>query len=312
MARVGAKYQIYENGESKIYRLTKYKNDSLVVLEDCDNPQITKIANPKDIDNSYVELTPDIVLDLMITSYNEDNRDDDLDVYACCYRITDIVQDMKEPCLILRQDVYSYMKNPFAQDGRVYVGDCTTRRTVTPDMEKGIMSLMEFNHVVKHYDFALYSDDTFEDIFKVIGSKAKEFDKVLKHLHDTRAVNEMICGYEDNLKDLFKENHFMENYRDLFNIVPIDFPIVLGSESYDKDGNIVLNSKQKTRLEDYLRKHITNINIIEYGYDVDVSEIVSYSHVVVSDSNDKIYLIAYTVVDSYPVDDDIARAMGVE
>ena len=307
MARIGAKYQIYENGECKIYRLIKYKNPSTVVIEDCDNPVINKVIDPKVLDDSYIEFTPDIILDLMITSYDEGNTE--TDVYACCYRITDIVQDKVEPCLILRQDVYSYMKNPFAQDGKIYVGDCITRRTITPDMEKGIMSLMEFDHVIKNYSVALYSDDTLDDIFKVIGSKVKDFDKELESIHNTRCVNDMICGYCKTLKELFTENHFMENYRDLFNIVPIDFPIVLGSESYDKDDNIILNSKQKARLEDYLRKHITDITVIEYGYDVDVSEIVSYCHIVVSDSTDKIYLIAYTVVDSYPVDDDIARVM---
>jgi hypothetical protein len=31
----------------------------------------------------------------------------------------------------------------------------------------------------------------------------------------------------------------------------------------------------------------------------------------VSDVNEKIYLIAYRVIGDYPVDDDIAKAMGV-
>lgn len=301
---IGSKYQ---NNTGKMFRLIKYKNSDTAVLKNLETG-MEMIIPKNSLLSNYVKLDPDAVLNIMITHYNSNGFDGN-DVYAVVYRTNTIISGKVEPDLILRQDIYSYVKNPLAVDGKIYVGDCLTQYTL-PDGDMKLMDLFDFSDVVKNDSFNLYSDDTLDDIFEIIGKKVKPYDEELKKLYDSRN-SEMIVGYKPTLMELCEDNHFIEAYRSLFNITAIDWPIVLGKQSYNSDGDIILNSKQKKALEDLLRKHITDISVIEYGYDVDISKIVSYSHIMVSDSTEKIYLIAYTVVDDYPVDDDIAKAMGV-
>ena len=114
---------------------------------------------------------------------------------------------------------------------------------------------------------------------------------------------EMCKGATESLNQLWEENDFIGNYKSLFNIVQIDFPIVLGKESYNADGDIVLNEKKKQRLEDMLRRYISDIRVIKYDKDIDISKIVNVQHVVVCDETNQIYLIAYSV-DGYYTDND--------
>jgi hypothetical protein len=96
----------------------------------------------------------------------------------------------------------------------------------------------------------------------------------------------------------------MDHFRYAFNILPLDFPIDI-KDNRDADGNIIFNKKQQTKFEDAIMKHITNVTILPYDKDIDVSKIVSYTHMIVSDSMNKIYLIAYVVIDNYAIDADL-------
>ncbi len=302
MIRIGSKYQTFEGDTRKVYRVTRFKNtESIVVYDPDDKKFYTKTK--ADID-AMVEITPDALLDFMITSYeNGDN-----DVYACVYRLDSIIADVKEPAVILRQDIYSYAKNPLAIDGKIYVGDCLTQYTMPGD-EK-LISVAEFSKVDHNFTISIYSNDTLDDIFMCIPSKQlKKFNAVLAKLA-TRNTSQ-ITGYCENLRALIEDNNFIGAYRSIFNITQVDFPIILGSQSYNAEGDIILNDRQIHRIEDLLRKYIRDVKVIEYDHDVDVGSIISYKHILISDSNQKIFLIAYQEVGSYPVDGDIAQAMGV-
>jgi len=300
---IGAKYQ---SNDGKIYRSIRYKNSDTIVLKDLETG-LDCIMPISKLTNDFIKLTPDAILNLMLTKYESGEND----VYAVIYKTTSIAAGSTEPDLILRQDIYSYMKNPFAMDGKIYVGDCITKYTL-PDGDTKMMDLFEFSEVEHDVSFDLYSDDTLDDIISIIGRKSKPFDDTLKYLHDERTQNGLIIGYCNSLKELMEDNHFIDAYRTLFNIMPIDWPIILDEEtSFNKDGDIILTSKQHKALEDLLRKNITDVKILEYDYDIDISEIIKYSHILVSDSNQKIYLIAYTVISDYPIDDDILKAMKV-
>ena len=120
----------------------------------------------------------------------------------------------------------------------------------------------------------------------------------------------MIKGYCETLEQLFDENNFMFNYRLLFNIAQVDFPIEL-DDNTDNEGIITLNNKQIQRLEeDVLRQYITDVRVLKYDKDIDVSKIVDKTHIMISDETENIYLVSYVVTGSFPVDNDIARAMN--
>ena len=303
MVKLGCKYQYYDGDERKTCRVIRFKDENTVVLDNCDGTCSAKYVN--EINDNMVELTPDAILNLMITSYEDDKTRKD--VYACVYRCDSIMAERTEPVLILRQDIYSYMKNPLAMDGKIYVGDCITAYNMPGD--EGLMSLCEFSSVDYNCTLYLYSDDTLDDIFECISvSDKKKFNKVLKELHD-KNTNPQVVGYCSDLRELFEDNKFIDAYRAIFNITQVDFPIILGDESFNSEGDIILNKKQQQRIEDLLRKYITNIKVIQYDYDIDIKDIVSFKHILISDSTQKIFLIAYEEVGSYPVDEDIANAM---
>jgi hypothetical protein len=103
----------------------------------------------------------------------------------------------------------------------------------------------------------------------------------------------------------------MLNYRALFNILQVDFPIVIDERSTNHEGNIVLNKKQQKKLEDAIGQYIKVIAVIKYDRDIDIAKIVSYNHIMISDKSGIIYLIAYQKIGDYKVDNDIADALGI-
>lgn len=308
LGNLGSKYQ---NSDGVIFRSIKMKNENTVSLKNLSTGEIKNVDTDYVL-NSLVKLTPDAILNIMLCE-DDVNGSKYEDVYVVVYRTATIESGNTEPDLILRQDVYSYTKNnPFTAFGNtniIYVGDCITKFTMPGDGFK-MMDLFEYNKVKVNHSFDLYSDDKLSDIMELIGNKAKIYNATLENIYNEKAADN-IKGYCRNLKELCKDNHFIEAYRSLFNITTIDWNVVLGKQSFNEDGDIILNSKQIKAVENIVRKYITDVKVIEYGYDVDISKIVRYSHIMVSDINEKIYLIAYRVIGDYPVDDDIAKAMGV-
>lgn len=302
---LGSKYQYYIDDEINVVRLCAIKNENTFVCMDKNDNKI--IVTEKQL-TDMVKLIPDAVLTIMSTV--DDNNQGVSDVYACVNKLTD---ESDIPCVILRQGMYSITKNSFnfMPNEDMYVGDCFCSKNYPS--ENGIEELLEFTDIKNTTNIALYIDDKLDDIFKCIGKHTKKFDEVLFGMksESDKLSNGMVKGYCTKLRDLFEENNFMFNFRLAFNINQIDFEVELDDGSNVKDGVITFNNKQKKLFEDLIRQYITDVKILKYDNDIDISKIVSHTHLVVSDKNDNIYIVAYTVVDNYPVDDDIASAMKV-
>ena len=304
MVRIGAKYHVYNGEVREIYRVIRFKNTETVAVMD-DNTGVIQSMSVKHIENSMVEITPDAIGDFMLTSYEDKSMHD---VYFCVYRSDSIMSDKKTPALILRQDVYSYIKNPLSIDGKIYVGDCLTEDTM-PGGEK-LTSMAEFNSVDDNLSVCLYLDDKIEDIIMLIPSKfSSKMNNILTEL--TKRNNAQIVGYCSNIKQLMEENKFIDMYRSIFNIHQVDWPVIIDNRSYDKQANIILNDKQKHKIEDMIRRYIEVKYVIPYDYDIDLKSVVAFKHILISDSNQDIFMIVYDIIGDYPVDEDIARAMGV-
>ena len=303
---IGTKFQTFEGEERKVYRLIKFKNDSIVVLQDVNSGQ-NKIIGVDILKDKFVEIESDALLDIMITSY--DNGDND--IYVCLYKKNDIASNNNMPVLILRQDVYSYSKNAFGDMSSIYVGECVTEFD-KPSELVNLVDICEFSKVDSNLTLEVYVNDTEDDIIKLVNSNNK-FNKDIESVLTTlsKKNTDIVKGYAKTFKELLDENHFMYSFRYVYNITQVDWPVDLGSQSHNADGDIILNSKQHKILEDILRQYITDIKVIEYDHDIDVADIVSSKHIMLSDVTGKIYLIAYTKTGDYPVDDDIARAMNV-
>lgn len=293
---IGSKYQTYIDDELVILRVLKKKDNGSYTVTDGEHKII---MNEEDF-KSCVKLLPDAVMNIMVTISTEGAKD----VYVCVNKTSDMTNNISNPSLILRQDVYSMSKNSFNGLNSVFVGECFTVNNC-PDVNT-FSQLLEFDFIKHTLSISLYIDDTLDDILEVLGSRANKINEVLGNMK-LSTDKSMIQGYCSTLKELMIDNNFMSNFRNVFNITSIDFPIELDNNV--SDNTIILNSKQQSRIEDILRKYITDVKVIKYDKDIDVSKIVGNTHIMISDSTDKIYLISYVVAGQYPIDNDIMEAM---
>ena len=300
MEILGTKYQTYIDDELVVLRLVNIKSENKFTMVDREG---NKLSMTKEELDKCIKLDSDALLCLMTTTLDEDVRD----VYACVHRTDDMRNGVKEPVMILRQNIYSSSKNAFNAGMDIYVGECLANPKF--DNDEQFKSLLEFNTIDDTLSVALYVDDKFKDIKQFItGHNARKFNEVLRTIKSNNTQS-MLKGYCETLDQLFEENNFMFNYRMIFNIAQVDFPIELDNNT-DKDGVITLNSKQISRLEDLLRAYITDVKVLKYDKDIDISKIVSKTHIMISDETENIYLVSYIVKEAYPVDNDIARAMN--
>ena len=211
---------------------------------------------------------------------------------------------------MLRANVYSYFKNLSAKGNDIWVGECIN--DVDNPNQGSLMDLAEFTKVIESRHLSMYLTDNVSDLIQCVDVAFKaKVDEVLNEMSDRFTESPNIKGYARTLEELMTINDFIGETRAAFNIHKVDWKVILDEDSYDINGDIVLNGKQKQALEDILRQTIDDIRIVPYDKDVDVSKIVRFSHIMVSDATNQIYLIAYRKISDYPPDNDITRGMGL-
>ena len=292
MVITGYKYQRYNGDELEIWR--SVNTTTSMINEKGD----TTFISTEELKDKYVMLTPDAFLNIMIT-----DRVDNPDVYLCVNKATNISSGSKVPDLIMRQSILNLSRNTMQLGNKIFAGDCITAN-ILPG-ENRMTDFMEFKEINATWSIALYVDDTLDTILEAIGNVAhKAINAELASIKAQYGTSEIVEGYVDNLRELMLDNYFIARYREIFNIMQVDWKI-------EDPNNPVLSPEAKKDLEDALRKYIDIKVILKYGKDIDVAKIVSIQHIMVSDSTETIYLIAYEVTGFYPIDDDIARAMHV-
>lgn len=312
MQILGTKFQIFEGEESIIRRITKFKSsfDGSVqyVLKEKGKEDINKIVSNETLCDKYIRIAPDAFLNIMITKEPQTDGSTS-DVYFCVNKSSDIADEQKSPSLILRQNYFNRFKNMgLSIFSDLYIGDCIT--TMNASKEE-IVEAMTFESIEKQISIALYLDDTLQDILMCIPNKfKKDMNATLSYIKSTLPKN--VSGTCDTFEQLLEEQDFMGNLMAIFNITKINFPIILGEESYDENGDIILNAKQINLLQNIMRRYISDIIVIKYDKDIDISQIVSSKHIMVHDTHNEIFLIAYTAIGYYADsdDEDVLRSMN--
>ena len=303
---LGSKYYKNINDGRIVVRVLNYHDDTKTAKVINLSTKETEIMEASILNDQYIELVPDMKLDIMIT----EDEDGTKDVYAWVYRSDYIAAGLVKAIAMLRANCYSYFKNLTAQGNDIWVGDCINSID-NPD-QRALLDLAEFKKIVESQHYSLYVTDDINDIIQCIGKKFKHrIDSVLNEMSNKFAKQPNIKGYSRTLEELMHKNNFIDEVRMSFNIYKIEWKIILDEDSYNVNGDIILNEKQTNALEDMLRKEIADVKIIPYDKDVDISKIVQYEHVMVSDQTNQIYLIAYRKIADYKPDNDIARGMGL-
>jgi hypothetical protein len=303
----GIKVYKYEGDELQTYRIIKSKEDN-VYLQSLDKKGKLEVVTNDQLNSQYVQLTPDAFMNIMSTTSKGPNGDDIKDVFVCIHKSAEMLKN-PDPHMVIRQNCLSNSKGGFVNTMDVYVGDCYRDDTLMAGTT--MRDIMEFDKIENTFSVGLYVDDTMTTIFKCIPQEIdKKFADILKVIKASNK-SKMVKGFSLTLTELLNDNNFMLNYRALFNILQVDFPIVIDERSTNDEGNIVLNKKQQKKLEDTIGQYIKVIAVIKYDRDIDVAKIVSYNHIMISDKSGIIYLIAYQKIGDYKVDNDIADALGI-
>lgn len=302
MKLLGSKYQTYINDELVVLRVIKIKNENTYVLKDKDN---NKVIMSTDQLNDCVLLEPDALLNAFSSTDEQDLKD----VYVCVNKLVDLITNKQVPTLVIRQCIYNNIKNmalTVQNSNDICLGDCFLNVEGT-----NIEEILEFKEIDNSISLALYIDDSLDDIFDCIGSADKDINKTLKYLKDNTNLDDSnVLGLCDNLRQLMEDNDFITNFRYIFNITQVNFPIEL-EDTVIEDGLVKINNKQKELISKVVGYELFNVSVIEYDKDIDISKVVSKSHIVIADSNNKIYLISYILGQPLVNDnnEDIIRAM---
>ena len=228
---------------------------------------------------------------------------------------------------MFHQKIFPYIKAFEGADGKLYYityyadghtdfhfEPCPGKKVIDfceLDLREYENKLSEFKSIESTYKFDIYLNDTIDDIISCIPYKyLSEINNVLKATYDRYSTYANVLGASEDIKSLMVNNNFMYNFRSIYNIYQVNWPVVYDDKlSHNSNGNIILNNKQVKFLEDMLQKHIDNINVIEYDKDINVKDIINYNHILISDSTEKIYLITYDIISDYPIDEDILKTL---
>lgn len=287
MKVIGTKYQTYENEKLKIYRVVEQISSHHYLIIDNDGKE--KTIREQELIDKYIKLIPDAFMNIMIT-----DKEEYPDVYVCVNKASSLEANIMIPDLILRQSLLFNDIHDTFKTNTITFGMCITTQTTGTNLSE----YMEFKNIEYSMSIALYIDDNIDDIFKILDKTTglEKVNNMLKYIKTKYGNNtEMfsVLGYADNLKELMQDNEFIPRFRELFNVTTLNWQIILGKESYDKDGNIILNKKQIESLSSILRCIIKPLIILKYDKDIDISKIVAFKHIIVSDSDNNMYLIAY-------------------
>ena len=309
----GTKYQKYEGDKSIVIRAKEpdiYSSDKACVIKD---NEIINISSQEILDE-YIRINPDAFMNIFITEL--DAKTDNVYIYTTKMSTIMKKENNLLPDIVTTARSVNFDKTmsvDFTKE--VFFGESISSLS-TDDMYKYLFKPLVNNKSIYSFKIALYVNDTIDDIISIISNDDK-INNALKTIDDSiRSIEQFVdtdCHIATNLKELLELSDYISNYRRIFNIVQVDWQVDLGEESYNKDGDLILNSKQIQKLQDLIRKNVTNITVLEYDADIDVNKIVSYSHCMISDSAQKIYLIAYDVISDYIEDtsdnSDVINAM---
>lgn len=304
---IGSKYQIFSSEtDYRIVRsVSQPKKTKLKVLEE--DGSISEIDLADDNVFPIESAAVASIFGCKMTNIGVGAGDHYYDVYTVLFKKdnTDI------PAMVLRQNILDDSPatiGNYIVVGMNFIGEELIKN---PDMQSYIFdeeydkdgNPTKESEIIIGVGVELYVDDTYENIIKLI----KAYDSnILDQLEDIftkmkpyDSEKNKIVGYCKDLDEFFKYLAFNENYRYIFGVASVDFDIDLG-DNIDEDGNVSLNKKQISALEDRFQTYMTNVKCIKYDNDIDIVELIMSPHVMIHDKNFIMYLVTYDVIRKYP------------
>lgn len=244
--------------------------------------------------DEYVEIRPDALMNILVT--DSEDIEGGADIYICLHKIDQLAEGNQVPSVIIRQNVIDDEDTgkPEQVVATLRIGGAA----FDPFNEGKCKEFMALKEVDACYSMYLYVDDTLDTICKIIEvcDVNDELTKAFNHIRNKLGLAaDIVEGLCSNIRELMTTQHFMYYFRAMFNITQVDWPVEFSQTKYEGD-TIKFNNKQTQKLAELLDMNpdqLHNAFALRYEKDIDISKIVSYKHILISDSTEKIYLVVY-------------------
>lgn len=296
-------YRWLEDDKLEEVMVSRIKNSEVSTIIFTKGPNLGELKkiNNVDLENNYTKLKPDGYLTFSVVTTGKDTTD----VMVTVSTHKDILSGIQLPYAVCRQGAIDLFAKQLSPDNVDYVGVSISRDTCPADVD--FANFFACNGVSYSEVMSYYIGNNLQDCIKLI-KKKKIFNDTLKEnfnkhclylangnrfISDVYKNKEEVDGYCKNLDTLLSLNNFAYDVNAAFGIISTD----LTEDDFSEE---TLSGVAMEVIGSILRIEIGKSIAIKYDKDVDLSKI-KRNYCLVSDINNTIYVVAYTVVGRYIV-----------
>ena len=303
-----------EDGETiHMLRLLSDTIDARGIVNVLDFGDKTKRPIPASMLEEYTPLEPDGFFTVNIVSVVKSDGTEDRDIVCTINKILEIkyVGDMK-PFAICRQscnDIFHALT--VSEEDQIHAGLAVNRENCPTNFD--YLSLLACNGMIQTDSINFYRMDTVDDILDLINTTP--YDATLLKLYKThikykkrffKENAEYDQGWCRNLRTLLKVNNFQVDINDMLGITDVDFEIpkyIIKKSFTTDDGTVVeydsFNDDLRMWLSSIYKINIKDITVLEYFFDIDLSQFNNHMYTFMRDKNKKLYFITFVPEGSY-------------
>lgn len=286
MAMIGQIYYKFIEDELHKFRITKYVKSSNKYHCKDDKGQVIKLSDEEIKQFDYTLLKPNghLVISSVILEQNLH------DVIIAFGKMDEMEKGDGLPYACCRQsviDVYSNLTNNI-EDFK-YVGIAIDKDSCPQDVDYKMMFACD--KIDKSEVVAYYIGDDIKGLLS--WTKLSYYDSVLDYMYQI-ANKTKFKGYCNTVYDLMDQNQFIHNIYRAFDIKPVELEFSMTEDQDDLyDGNPLI-----PMVENIIKAHISSVQIMKYGYDIDFNQI-KRSYLLIADLKGDIYVLIYDEGDYY-------------
>lgn len=280
---IGEKYYSYsDENELNIFRVTKiYKDKITGVLNDKETITITDLSD-------YTLLKPAGYINFSVVELGDKNED----VITILYKNDQEISEKTalKPYAVCRQAVADVFANQILRDDLVFMVGTSVNVDNCPT-NTNFKMLLACDKLKYYKMVACYIDDTIDHIINLANSS--KFDETLKRLYNKapQIVKQMniglpVYGFCKDLRELLNKNNFEYDFNYAFGIHKVDFQIKYSSET------LQIIPSQVEQIEKIIERQVFNTYVVKYDYSINL-KMIKRNHVLISDINHDIYIVAY-------------------
>lgn len=283
-------------------RVTRIQNEDVCTVTYVKGPNngVCK-TDKKTIEDCYTKLKPDGYISFSAVSTGSNSTD----VMVTIATRKDITKGEKLPYAICRQGAIDLFAKQLSPDNVDYVGISISRDTCPADVD--FSNFFACEGIIYSESMSYYIGDKLEDCLKII-KKKKIFNDILednfnrhcmylasgnKYIAEVYKNKNEVDGYCKELDTLLRMNNFDYDINSAFGIISTNL-------TEDDFSEKTLSGVAMEVIGSILRVEIGKSIVVPYDKDIDLSNI-KRRYCLVSDNNNKIYVVAYTILGKYIV-----------